>query len=179
MEERTVSSEYVYRGQMVNLRLDTVQLPSGRTTRREIVEHQPVVSIVAVDERENVLLVRQYRKAAGKELLEIPAGGVDEGEDLEAAVRRELREETGYSAEKLERLTGIFSSPGFCTEYMHIFLATGIRPGAQTPAEDETIEVVLTPLAEIPGLISKEQIRDAKSVVGLLTLFWRLRPPSK
>ena len=179
MEERAISSEYVYRGQVVNLRLDTVQLPSGRTTRREIVEHRPVVSIVAVDERENVLLVRQYRKAAGQELLEIPAGGVDEGEDLEAAVRRELREETGYSAEKLERLTGIFSSPGFCNEYMHIFLATGIRPGAQAPAEDETIEVVPTPLAEVPSLISKEQICDAKSVVGLLTLFWRLGPPGK
>jgi ADP-ribose pyrophosphatase len=101
-------------------------------------------------------------------LLEIPAGGIDPGEEPSDSAIRELEEETGYHAQKLERLGGFYSSPGFCTEYLHLFLATELEEGRRSADEDEIIEVVPTPLKEIPNLISSGEICDAKSIAGLL-----------
>jgi len=131
------------------------------------------VGVVAVDGEGQVILVRQYRHAVGETLLEIVAGGVDDGEDIEAAARRELEEETGYRAGKLLSLFDGYLSPGYCTELMHFFLATELTPGPQRPAADETIAVVRVPLAQVPDLIRGGQIRDSKSVAGLMTaLAW-------
>lgn len=169
-QERTISSKSIYEGRVVKLRVDTVELPGDRTSTREIVEHRGAVVIAALDGEGNVLLVRQYRKPVEQELLELPAGTLDPGEEPEACAWRELQEETGFRAEKLEKLGGFYSAPGFCTEYLHLFLATGLQPSPMAADDDEDIRVVPTPLVQVPGLIFSEEIRDAKSIAGLLRI---------
>ena len=173
--ERTLHTELVYKGRVVNLRVDTVELPSGRKTKREIVEHGECVAIVAIDAQDNVILVRQFRKPVERSLLEVPAGGVDPGEEPSDCACRELKEETGYLAQDLEYLGGFYTSPGFCTEYMHLFLATGLEPGERAPEEDENIEVIPIPLSQIPELITSGEICDAKSIAGLLGVITQRR----
>ena len=169
-EERTLATRQIYKGRIVNLRIDTVELPSGRQTSREIVEHSECVAVVAVDAENNVLLVRQYRKPVEKELLEIPAGGVEPGEQPEECAKRELQEETGYLPQEIERLGGFYSSPGFCTEFLHLYLATNLIPSQLSTDVDESIELVRVPLSQIPQLIASGEICDAKSIAGLLTV---------
>jgi ADP-ribose pyrophosphatase len=123
-----------YEGRILAAR-DTVLTPDGCKSTREIVDHEDCVGIIPVDADGNILLVRQFRLAAGKELLEIPAGGIDPGEDASAAVVRETREETGLKPGKVERLTGFYLSPGFCNEYLHLYLVTDLAP-APLSAED-------------------------------------------
>ena len=168
-EERTISSQLIYKGRAVNLRIDTVKTAGGRETTREIVEHSDCVAIIAIDADDNILLVKQYRKAVEKELLEIPAGGIDPGEDPATTVRREMREETGYLPRKVERLGGFYSAPGYCTEYLHLYLATDLVP-SQLHAEDTaSISLIRVPVGQIPNLIASGSICDAKSIAGLFT----------
>ncbi len=174
-DEKTLSSQLIYEGRAVRLRIDTVQMPGGRETTREVVEHSDCVAIVALDADNNVLLVRQFREAVGKELLEIPAGGIDPGEDPIAAVHREMQEETGYLPRKVERLGGFYSSPGFCTEYLHLYLATDPVPSQLYAEDTESIRLVPTAITEIPRLIASGNICDAKSIAGLLTFLGRLK----
>jgi len=167
--EKTLSSQLIYDGRAVKLRVDAVRMPSGRETRREIVEHRDCVAIVAVDADDNVLLVKQFRKSVEKELLEIPAGGIDPGEDPVTTVRREMQEETGYLPGKVEKLGGFYSSPGFCTEYLHLYLATDLTPSPLYAEDTESIKLVRVPISQIPSLIASGSICDAKSIAGLLT----------
>lgn len=167
--EETVSSKLIYDGVVVKLRVDTVRTPDGGDTTREIVVHSDCVAIVAVDAEDNVLLVKQFRKAAEKELLEIPAGGIESGEDAPAAVRRELQEEAGYLPKKLERLGGFYSSPGFCTEYLHLYLASDLVPSRLNAEDTGEIRLVRVPVNKIHGLITSGRICDAKSIAGLFT----------
>ena len=173
--ERTLHSERIYEGKIVNLRVDTVELPSGRETKREIVEHAGCTAIVALDSENNVLLVRQYRKAAERMLLEIPAGGIETGENPLEGARRELEEETGFSAKKWEELSFFYTSPGFTTEYMHLYLATDLKPAKRAPDDDENIELVRVPLKKTPELIVSREICDAKSIAGLLMALRKFR----
>lgn len=166
--EKTLASQPVYSGRAVKLRVDTVKLASGRETKREIVEHSDCVAIVAIDAEDNVLLVKQFRKPVEKELLEIPAGGIEAGEDPLATVQRELGEETGYLPKKVDRLGGFYTSPGYCTEYLHLFLATELIPNQLQAEDTEEIELVRIPLSQIPELIASGAICDAKSIAGLL-----------
>jgi len=168
-EEKTLSSRLIYEGRAVRLRIDTVRMPSGRETTREIVEHADCVAIIVVDAEDNVLLVSQFRQAVGKRLLEIPAGGIEPGEDPVACVRRELREETGFLPQKVERLGGFYSTPGYGTEYLHLYLATELVPSPLQAEDSESIRLVRVPLAQIPALITSGEICDAKSIAGLLT----------
>jgi len=167
-EEKTLSSRVVYDGRAVRLRVDTVRLPSGRETTREIVEHGDCVAIIAVDDKDNILLVNQFRKPVEKELLEIPAGGIEPGEDPVDCVRRELREETGFLPQKMERLGGFYSTPGYCTEYLHLYLATDLVPSPLQAEDSEGIRLIRVPLGQIPSLITSGSICDAKSIAGLL-----------
>ncbi len=167
-EEKTLSSQLIYDGRVVKLRVDTVRMPGGRETTREIVEHSDCVAIVAIDANDNVLLVKQFRKAVEKELLEIPAGGIDPGEDPVTTVRREMQEETGYLPQKVERLGGFYSSPGFCTEYLHLYLATDLTPSLLYAEDTESIKLTRVPISQIPSLIASGSICDAKSIAGLL-----------
>jgi len=168
LAEETLSSRMVFEGRALKLRIDTVKLPSGKETTREIVEHENCVAIVALDDADNILLVKQFRKPVEKELLEIPAGGIDPGETPEDAVRREMREETGFLPQKVERLGGFYSSPGFCTEYLHLYLATDLVPKPLKAEDSESITLVQVSLKEVTGLIASGAIVDAKSIAGLL-----------
>jgi len=167
-EEKTLSSQLIYDGRAVKLRVDTVKMPGGRETTREIVEHSDCVAIIAVDADNNVLLVNQFRKAVDKELLEIPAGGIEPGEDAVATVRRELREETGYLPRRVERLGGFYSTPGYCTEYLHLYLATDLISSPLRAEDTENIRLIRTPIGRISSLITSGSICDAKSIAGLL-----------
>ena len=171
--EKVISSRSVFKGRAVNLRVDTVEEPDGRRTTREVVEHAEVICVVAVDGDGNFVLVRQYREAIGKELLEIPAGGIEAGEDPATAVRREMAEETGFEPRKLERMGGFYSAPGFCTEYLHLYLATDLVPHRLEAEDTAGIEVVRVPPGEVFGLITSGTICDAKSIAGLLTYLRR------
>ena len=169
MAERTLSSQPIYDGRAVKLRIDTVKMPGGRETTREIVEHSDCVAIVAIDADDNVLLVKQFRKPIEKELLEIPAGGIEPGEDPVTAVRREMQEETGYLPRKVDRLGGFYSTPGYCTEYLYLYLATDLIPSQLYAEDTENISLVRVPINQIPSLITSGSICDAKSIAGLLT----------
>lgn len=168
-EEKTISSKTIYEGRALSLRIDAVRTASGRESTREIVVHSECVAIIPVDDEGNILLVKQYRKAVEKELLEIPAGGIEPGEDPPGAVRRELQEETGFQPGKVTRLGGFYSSPGFCTEYLHLYLATGLTPHRLYAEDTEDISVVRIKPEEIRGLILSGAICDSKSIAGLLT----------
>jgi ADP-ribose pyrophosphatase len=167
-EEEVLSSRRIYEGRILNLRVDTVRTTDGRESVREIVEHEDCIGVIPVDADDNILLVKQYRLAAGRELLETPAGGIDPGESPEAAVIREMREETGLRPGKVERLTGFYLSPGFSSEYMHLYLATDFRPDPLSAEDTAGIKVVRVPVAQIPDLIAAGKIEDAKSIAGLL-----------
>jgi ADP-ribose pyrophosphatase len=166
--ERVIASRRLHEGRIVSLREDAVTLPDGRSALREVVEHAEVVAIVPVDPDGNVILVRQYRLPAEESLLEIPAGGVDEGESIEAAAQRELQEETGYRAGKLERLTGFFVSPGYCTEFIHVFLASDLVEDPVDGDEDEDISLERLSLPDAVRLTDTGGIKDGKSIIGLL-----------
>ena len=166
--EPTVESKMVYQGRIVNLRVDTVRLPDGRLTTREIAEHSESVCMVPLDEQGNVLMVRQFRKPVEAELLEIPAGGVEPGEDPQAAVLRELQEEIGFTAGTLRWLAGFWVTPGWSTEYMHVYLATDLQPASLSSDYDESISVERVPLARVHEMIQEGQIKDGKSIAALL-----------
>jgi ADP-ribose pyrophosphatase len=166
--EPTVDSRRIYDGTIFGVRVDTVSLPDGGTSQREIIEHGNSVVMVPVDNQRRVLLVRQYRKAPEKSLLEAPAGGLEEGESPEEGVLRELQEEVGFTAGKLQRMTGFWLVPGFCTEYMDAYIATDLSRSVLAPDYDENIEVVPVSLTRIPDLIRSGEIEDAKSIAALL-----------
>ncbi|MFC1865959.1 NUDIX hydrolase [Chloroflexota bacterium] len=166
--EETLSSRTIYEGAILKLRLDDVMLPDGKITRREIVEHSDAVAIVAVDGKKNILLVKQFRKPMEEELLEVPAGCVEPGEEPVATVSREMREETGYRPNKIRKLGGFYSSPGFCTEYMHVYLATDLVADSLHAEDTDYIDVIRVPREKVEGLIDSGALRDAKSIAGLL-----------
>lgn len=145
-----------------------MRLPNGRETTREIAEHSPSVCIVPIDDRGNVVLVRQFRKPVERDLLEVPAGGIEEGEVSDEAVQRELQEEIGYTAGKLRYLSSFWLAPGWCTENMHAYLATDLTPSSLQADDDEFISVVRVPLTDAMKLISEGQVQDAKSIAALL-----------
>jgi ADP-ribose pyrophosphatase len=166
--EKKLSTRQIYSGRAVNVRVDTVEKAGGSRTTREVVEHSDSVAVVVLDEQGNVLLVRQYRHAVGRFLLEIPAGGIDLGEQPVETVQRELQEETGYFPRKIDKLGGFYATPGYGTEYLHCFLATDLVPARLVAEDTEDIEIVRIEPDEIPGLISAGDICDAKSVAALL-----------
>jgi ADP-ribose pyrophosphatase len=167
-KEKVLSSKTIYRGRILKLRVDTVLTVDGRKSTREIVEHNPCIGVIPVDAEGNILLVNQYRSPVGKDLLEIPAGGIDKGEDPATAVIRETREETGFKPRKVTRLNGYYLSPGFCDEYMHLFLAEDLVPAPLSAEDTPGIEVVKVTAEQVPELILSGRIEDSKSVAGLL-----------
>ena len=173
--EPTIASRVAFEGRIINVRVDTIQLPAGAEGTREVVEHSECVCIVPLDQENNVIMVRQYRKPSEQFLLEVPAGGVEMDEHSREAVLRELQEETGYSADDLHHLSSFWMSPGFCTELMHAYLATGLRTGTASPDEDENIQVVKVPMGSVADMIRSGEIRDAKSIASLLMVL-HLRP---
>ena len=162
--EKTLTSEQVYEGKIVNIRLDSVELVNGKTSFREVVEHAGGVVILAVDDNNRAYMVRQFRYPIGRAMLEVPAGKLEKGEDpLEGAIR-ELREETGLTAEKLVYFGGTYPSPGFCDEQLHIYLALGLTHGEACPDEDEFLNLEVVDLDELVQMVMSGKLLDGKSI---------------
>lgn len=173
--ERTIARKQIFHGRILTLVVDEVVLASGRQTTREIVEHPGAVVIVAPDDLGRVAMVRQYRSAIAREILELPAGTREPNEDAETCARRELAEEMGLAAASWTALGGFYSAPGFCTEYLSLFLATGLSPTPGHLEEDESIQREWIRLSAVPEMIVTGEICDAKSIAGL---FWYLQRAS-
>jgi ADP-ribose pyrophosphatase len=172
--EETLFSKVIFSGRAVKLRVDTVRLSDGRETTREIVEHEDCIAVVAVDGGD-ILLERQLREAVGKELLEIPAGGIDTGEKPEDAVRREMREETGFLPRKIVPLGGFYSSPGYSNEYLYLYLATDLVSSPLKADDTDNIVIVRVKPEEALKMIKSGDIADAKSIAGLFSYFEYLK----
>lgn len=166
--EVCLASRRVFSGRVVGLRVDRVRLPDGGETEREVVEHRGAAAVVPLTEGGEVLLVRQFRYAVGEPLLEIPAGTLEPGETPLACAVRELAEEVGAQAAHWDPLAVLYPSPGVLTETMHLFLATGLAAAPGRPAADEDLAVERLPLREALARVDRGEIRDAKSVAGLL-----------
>ena len=167
-----VSSTRPFQGKIVSVRVDEVRLEDGHVTRQEVVEHRESMTVVAVDGEGRILLVRQYRHPARDELLETPAGSVDEGESAEDSVNRELAEEVGYCARDVRYLGSFYLAPGWTTEYMHVYLARDLYESTAQGDEDERIEVVRLTAEEWEARIAAGEVRDAKSIAA-----WHLARP--
>lgn len=167
LHEQTLSSEFVYDGRVVNLYLDTVRLPNGKTARRELIRHPGAVAIVPVDAEGSVILVRQFRYAAGRVLWEVPAGTLEPDEDPNVCAHRELQEEIGHKASKLERLGGIFVAPGYTSEFIHLYLATDLSESRLEGDSDEFIQVERFSWREVLRKIRSGEIEDGKSISSL------------
>lgn len=170
-EEKTVRRNYIYRGKIVNLRCDDALLPDGRPCTREVVEHPGGAAVLCVREGK-VLLVRQFRYSYGEELLEIPAGKLDPGEEPIRAAARELEEETGFTA-SLEPLTVFYPTPGYTNEKIYIYLAKEIHGGTQRLDDGEFLDVLQLPLEEALRMVNEGQIKDGKTIAALLLYFFR------
>lgn len=168
LTEKKIDGKQVYDGVIVNVRMDQVELPNGKTAPREIVDHPGAVAVLPLDEDNNVIMVTQYRYAFEEEMLEIPAGKLNPGEDPWACALRELKEETGYVPGELLPLGASYSSPGFCTEVIHLYLARYLQQGEATPDEDEFLKVEKVPLDELIDRILQDEIRDSKTVAAAL-----------
>jgi len=175
MPERTLSSRVAFSGRLLALRVDEVKLESGRRATREVVEHPGAVAILAWD-GERLAAVRQWRQAAAAELLELPAGTREPGEEPLVTARRELAEECGLSATSWEEGPDFYTAPGFSTELLTLFLATDLHPVDTPQPDDEALERSWLTLADALAAIDDGRIQDAKSLVGVLWLARHLLP---
>jgi len=162
-----LNSEVLMKGRAFSIRRDTLKTPDGRETKFEIIEHSGSVVIIPVDENGNILLVRQYRHATGGDLLELPAGTLEDGEEPEVCAAREIREETGMAAGKLVRLGDFYLVPGYSTEFMVVFLATDLSYSPLEADADEFLNVEKVPVAEAIQMAERGEIPDAKSLAAL------------
>jgi ADP-ribose pyrophosphatase len=172
LTETCVDSERIYEGRVLNLRRDSVRMPDGRIGRREVVEHDPAVVIIAENDDEDLLFIEQFRYPVMETILEFPAGIVERGEDYAEAAARELQEETGWKPEKLEVVAEVFASPGFTTELFVIFYATGLSQNKLPEDEDEFIVPRFRGRAEVERLLREGAIVDGKTLLGV---YWWLR----
>lgn len=176
MKFTLIRSEELLRGRAFTIRRDWLNTPDGRETKFDIIEHHGSVVIVPLDADGNLLFVRQYRHAAGVDLLELPAGTLEEGEEPEACAAREIREETGYSAGKLEMLGQFFLAPGYSTELMSVFLATALSYAPLEADEDEFLSLEKLPVREAFNRAARGEFADAKSLAALLLAWNHFQP---
>lgn len=172
MMEKTVASQTIYDGKIIKVKVDDVQLPNGKTAKREIVNHPGAVAVMVITDDNRMVMVRQFRKPLERMLVEIPAGKLEPGENPEACARRELQEETGYTCASLCHVASFYTSPGFADEIVHLYRAEGAKPGTAQPDEDEFVEVMYVTPEEAQRLIASGDIRDAKTILAVYA--WQL-----
>ncbi|MEH7954394.1 NUDIX hydrolase [Staphylococcus pseudintermedius] len=165
-EEKTISKESIYKGKIIEVEKHKVSLPNNETAYREVVKHNGAVAICALTPDQQVILVKQYRKALEQELLEIPAGKLEPGEDRESAAMRELEEETGYKAKKLTLIGEVYGTPGFSNEKISVYFADNLVEGKVKLDEDEFVEKVLYSLDDVKKAVEARTIEDAKTFIA-------------
>jgi len=175
MHEKILSSKRIYSGRIVTLDLNEVELPDGQHQMREVIRHSGATAVIAIDDQNRILLVRQFRSAAAVVMNEIPAGILNMGEDPMQAAIRELQEETGFKPGKIERLGGFYTAPGYTTEYIHLYVATDLIESRLPADEDEFIEVDNVTLESAVSMIEQGEITDAKTIIALL-MYARRQP---
>lgn len=168
LRETLVDSVPVFTGKVINLRVDSVQLPDGKKATREVVEHPGAVAVVPILADGSIILVKQYRHPVGETTWEIPAGKLDTKEAPDLCAHRELEEETGYQADNIRKLTTFFTTPGFTDEVMHLYVAHDLRKTAQNTDADEFIDVLSISRVDALAMIQSGEIKDAKSIIGIL-----------
>ncbi|GMB07767.1 ADP-ribose pyrophosphatase [Thermolongibacillus altinsuensis] len=173
--EKTIGQEKIFSGKVIDVYVEDVLLPNGQTSKREIVKHPGAVAVLAVTDEEKIVLVRQYRKALDRVLVEIPAGKLEKGEEPIATARRELEEETGYACKVMRPLHSFYTSPGFADELVHVFLAEQLvkKNEEQALDEDEFVDVLEVTLDEALQLIERKEIYDAKTIYAIQ--YWQLK----
>lgn len=165
--EHCTSSSRVYDGRILNLRVDQLMLGNGKTAKREIIEHRGAAAIVPVIQGRDVVLVRQYRYAVATDLLEVPAGTMEQGETPEECAVRELEEETGYRCKEIEKILEFFPVPGYSTEKIHVYIAKGLSKSKMHTEDDEQISVEILPMENALEKVRSGEIHDAKSICAL------------
>jgi ADP-ribose pyrophosphatase len=177
LRERLIASQTVFEGRLISVRVDEVELLGGRRARREVVIHPGAAAIVPLLPDGQVVMIRQYRHPAGATLYELPAGVLAAGESPLDCARRELAEETGYEAADLRLLFSTYLSPGFSSEIIHIFVATGLRPAPGAVLdEDEQLDLVTLPLDEAVAMVKRGEVQNAAAICGLLAVHaWEAR----
>ncbi len=166
--EETIKSDRIFEGNIISLRVDTVKLPNGNISTREIIEHPGGVGIIPITADREVIMVKQFRKAVEGISLEIPAGKLEYGEDPYECGARELEEETGYIANKIQLLGKFYSTPGFTNEMLHVYMATELIKGNFKPDTDELIEPLIIPLDKLVRMVMDGKINDAKTIIAIL-----------
>ncbi|ADM38363.1 ADP-ribose pyrophosphatase [Bacillus spizizenii ATCC 6633 = JCM 2499] len=169
LEEKTISKEQIFSGKVIDLYVEDVELPNGKTSKREIVKHPGAVAILAVTEEGKIIMVKQFRKPLERAIVEIPAGKLEKGEEPEYTALRELEEETGYTAKKLTKITAFYTSPGFADEIVHVFLAEELSVLEEKRAldEDEFVEVMEVTLEDALKLVESREVYDAKTAYAI------------
>ncbi|MCI5534604.1 MAG: NUDIX hydrolase [Firmicutes bacterium] len=168
-EEKTIKSERIYEGAIINLRRDEVTVQNG-TSMREIIEHNGGAVLAAVTGEGKLVMVRQYRKPAGRVMLEVPAGKIDPGESAEAAAKRELKEETGYTAGKIKFLMQFYPSVGYSEEILYLYLCTDLTPGETNFDENEAIDIEEYEISRLHRMVMDGDIQDAKTIIAIMAV---------
>ncbi len=166
-EEKTMKSDKLYEGKLLNLRVDTVEIPDKKYSKREIVEHPGGVAIIPITNDNCIILVKQYRKAVERFLLEIPAGKLEINEEPRETAIRELKEETGFEAKKLEYLLEFYTSPGFSNEKIYLFLAADLIEGESNPDVGEFIDIEKHSIDDLVKMVERGEIVDSKTIIGI------------
>lgn len=169
LEEKTLKTEHIYSGRIIQVQVDEVELPNGKTSTRELVKHPGAVAVIAITDDNKLVMVEQYRKPLEKVIVEIPAGKLEKGEEPALCARRELEEETGYECESLELVSSFYTSPGFADEIIHVYVAKGLKQKENAAGldEDEFVNVLEITLDEALEFIKEKRIFDAKTIFGV------------
>ena len=170
---KVLGTRRIYEGRILNVRVDEIKLANGNTATFEIVEHNEGVCVIAQPQPDSIVLVRQYRPATGRTLLEVPAGKLETGEEPAICAQRELAEETGYRCTSVAKQWSFYPAPGFCSEFLHLFVADGLSAGTPQPERDEDIKVEVMRVADARRMIERGEIIDAKTQIALAYLTMR------